>query len=173
LLRITIDRAPDINEMLYKWGLISTLSAKEGDPANNFGLYEIYRSPETDAMAEAWAATERFVLDIERLAARHDARFAVVLVPAPWEVYPALWQTALDKLPTMRQASFDLDKPSHRLTSFLNAHGIRYVDLLPGFRAHGDSSALFFEMDNHWTPEGHRLASDLISHQLAAMLRNR
>jgi hypothetical protein len=169
-LRMTIDRAPDINEIFYRWGLISTISAKEADPANNFGLYEIYRNPATDTMAEARDTTQRLVLEIERLTARHNAKFAVVLVPAPWEVYPNLWQTVLDKTPAMRQVSFDLDKPSHSLTSFLRAHGIMYVDLLPGFRAHANSPALFFEPDNHWTTDGHRLAVDLMIDPVTGIL---
>jgi hypothetical protein len=174
LLRMTIDQAPDINEILYRFGLISTISDREGNAGNDFGLYEIYRRPEKKVISESWGITEQFVLEIRRLAATHGAKFAVVLVPAPWEVYPALWHAVLNRLPVMRQVSMSLEKPSVRLTSFLKAHGIVYVDLLPGFRENANSSPpLFFEPDSHWTPAGHRLAADLIIDPTVSMLRDK
>jgi SGNH hydrolase-like domain, acetyltransferase AlgX len=174
LLRTTIDSSPGINEILYRLGLVSTISDKGSNAGNDFGLYEVYRSAEKEALSESWVITEQLVLEIRRLAATHSVKFAVVLVPAPWEVYPALWQAVLNRLPAMRLVSMDLEKPSLRLRSFLKAHGIMYMDLLPGFRDQANSSPLlFFEPDNHWTPAGHRLAADLIIDPTVSILRDK
>jgi hypothetical protein len=158
--------------ILYRLGFISTMAAGKGDSKNDFGLYEIYRNAETDALIESWTLTEQLLMEIKRLAESHGARFAVVLVSAPWEVYPELWQTVLNRLPAMRQVTMDLDKPSRRLTSFLQRRGIPYVDLLPGFRVQARSAALFFQQDNHWTADGHRLAVDLIVDKVTSMFRD-
>jgi hypothetical protein len=166
---MTIDRAPKINEILYGWGLMSTISARN-DAANDFGLYEIYRTVPKDMLGESWIVTEKLLLEIKRLAEAHGAGLAVVVVPAPWEVYPKIWEAILSKIPAMRQVPLDLDQPSRRLTSFLQANEIKYVDLLPGFRAHGARRTLFFESDNHWTADGHGLAVNLIIDSVVSML---
>jgi hypothetical protein len=174
LLRITIDESPGINEILYRLGLMSTISDKENTGGDNFGLYEIYRSAENDAITESWAITEQFIVEIRRRTAAQGAKFMVVLVPAPWEVYPSLWQAVLNRIPAMRLVSMQLERPSARLVSFLKEQGIMYVDLLPAFRKRANSSSpLFFEPDSHWTPEGHRLAADLLMDPTVAILTDK
>jgi hypothetical protein len=59
--------------------------------------------------------------------------------------------------------AMDPDLPSRRLGAFLGRHNIRYVSLLPEFRARGRTlPPLYVRQDAHWTVDGHRLATDLL-----------
>jgi hypothetical protein len=171
-LRMIIQGSPSVHEIFYRLGLMSTAPATKDEATNAFGLYEIYRIVETDALIEAWTVTEQLLRETKRMTEKNGARFAVVLVPAPWEVYPELWEAILNRVPAMRQVALDPDKPSRRLTSFLHAHRIAYVDLLPGFRERARSSALFFQPDNHWTADGHLVAADLVVDSVASLLKD-
>ncbi len=174
LLRATLEGSPPVHAALFRIGLMSTPPAGGGGQPADFGLHEIYRVQDKDAWIEAWTLTENFLLDIKRLANENGAWFAVVLVPAPWEVYSEIWERMLARVPAMRQAALDLDKPSRRLTAFLDAHRIAHMNLLPAFRQRaGELPRLYFFPDSHWTSEGHRLAADLLASPVATMLRDR
>jgi hypothetical protein len=173
LLRATIERAPRIHELFFRVGIMASPAVAGAPSRGSLGLFEIYKTEESDALRESWMLTENLLLEIKLLTEKQGARFGVVLVPAPWEVYPRIWQSILDRVPTMRQVSLDLDKPSRRLTSFLESQGVAYVDLLPGFRQRiADSPNLFFHPDNHWTAAGHQLATDLVVDVVASMLKD-
>ena len=97
--------------------------------------------------------------------------FLVVLVPAAWEVYAQDWEAVLKRIPAMRDASLNLERPSKRLTAFLTANDVPFVNLLPEFRsAASDSPPLYVKNDAHWTFEGHRLATKLLAEKLEGML---
>lgn len=172
-LRTIIHNSPQIHEILFRFGLMSTPSSGAHEGGGSFGQFEIYRVEELDALRESWLLTKNLVLEIKRLAEKQGARFGVVLVPAPWEVYPGIWESVLGKVPAMRKVSVDLDQPSRRMTGFLKSHGIAYMDLLGSFRLRAaDSPPLFFQPDNHWTAAGHQLATELIADTVASMLKS-
>jgi lysophospholipase L1-like esterase len=171
-LREAADSAPSLNGLLYRAGLVTTPPEQVNRPdRDNFGFYEIYRPTLTPAWAEAWALTEDMLLATRDLAGRHGARFAVVLVPAAWEVYPEWWNDILRRVPAMREVPMDLTLPSARLGAFLAAHDIPYVSLLAEFRARAAQlPPLYIAGDAHWTADGHRLAADLVAGPIASLL---
>jgi hypothetical protein len=174
LLRIAIENSPQIHAILFRLGIMSTLTSAGGNWGDSLGLYEIYRVPEKDHFKESWRLTENLLLEVNRLAMKNGAKLAVVLVPAPWEVYPELWKSILDNIPEMRRVALDLNRPSRRLTSFLQDRQIPYIDLLPGFRANvGKPARLFFQPDSHWTAVGHDLAADLLAEPISTLLEQR
>jgi hypothetical protein len=171
-LRVTIDNAPALNGLLYRVGLMGTPPAVPPGTGGSFGFYEIYRAQYRPAVAEAWAITEAFILETRRLAGRSGARFGVVIVAHAWEVYPELWERVLDRVPGMRAAALDLDRPSRRLAAFCAEHGIAHVNLLPPFREQAPRRPrLFIPDDAHWTDAGHQLAAELLAGPVAALLR--
>ncbi len=171
LVRQAIDASPNIHQLLYQARLMSTPPEPvTADPAT-FGFYEIYRDPYLHRWAEALSLTKDLLLEINALATENDSRFAVVLVPAAWEVYPRLWQQVLAQTPAMREASLDIDKPSRLLASFLDAHHIPYISLLPEFRERAPTAApLYIPSDAHWTTAGHALAAELLARRLPPLL---
>ncbi|MGH7393408.1 MAG: GDSL-type esterase/lipase family protein [Candidatus Rokuibacteriota bacterium] len=171
-LREAIDSSASLNGLLYRVGLMTTPPEQVNRPsADNFGFYEIYRLNPTPVWAEAWALTEGMLVATRDLAAAHGARFAVVLVPSAWEVYPELWEGILRRIPAMRDVPMDLELPSRRLGAFLAAHRIPYVSLLTEFRARaGKLPLLYVAGDAHWTADGHRLAADLLAGHVTSLM---
>jgi len=172
-LREAIDSSPGLNGLLFRARLMSTPPEQVNRPGGTFfGYYEIYRLEPTPVWREAWALTESMMLATRDLAASHGARFAVVLVPSAWEVYPEFWDGILTKVPAMREVPMDLTLPSRRLGAFLAAHDIPYVSLLSEFRARSRQlPALYVAGDAHWTAEGHRLAADLLADDITSALK--
>jgi hypothetical protein len=164
LIRETVDASPGLNGLLYRAGLMSTPPLRVNAPdSGNFGFYEIYRPSDRPEWAAAWRSTEDLLLAVRDLARSGGAEFVVVLVPGSWEVDPRIWSDVVARIPAMREVRMDLDRPSRRLTTFLAAHGVAVIDLLPGFRAQNTGGQpLYIRGDAHWNAEGHRLAADLL-----------
>jgi hypothetical protein len=172
LLREATAGSPSINEILYSLGLMSTPPERVNRPrAESFGYYEIYRLSPTDTWREAWALTEHLLVATRDLAEANGARFAVILVPAAWEVDSSRWEGILRKVPAMREVPMDIEHPSRRLSAFLSLHGIPHIPLLADFRRLSPSRPpLYFSRDGHWTAEGHRLAADLLQRPVRDLL---
>jgi len=173
-LRETVMSSPAVNRILYQMRLVSTPPEKVNAPGGqNFGYYEIYRLQPQPTWAEAWRLTEGMLVATRDLAHESGAQFAVVLIPAAWEVDSSWWNRVLEQLPAMRKSALDLQEPSRRLTKFLGEHDIPVLTLLPEFRARVDSlPPLYVRSDAHWTAEGHRLATDLLADPVARLLDN-
>jgi hypothetical protein len=60
---------------------------------------------------------------------------------------------------------WSLRESTQRLVAFAQANGISYVDIRePLERAAGEGAALVYEIDGHWTREGH----EVVGHRLSA-----
>src|SRR5262245_31634234 len=171
-VRELVDKSPEVNRVLFQLKLTSTPPEAVNAPtAEQFGFYEIYRSQLRPEWAEAWDVTQELILATRKAAVSNGSQFLVVLVPAAWEVYAEHWEAVLQRLPAMRDASLDLERPSKRLAAFLTANDVAFVNLLPEFRrAASDSPPLYVKDDAHWTFEGHRLATKAVAENLEAML---
>jgi hypothetical protein len=135
---------------------------------SGLGYYELYRRDPLPAWAEAWSATEQLILATRHLAQAHHAGFAVVLVPAAWEVYPDQWKQVLSQVPGASDTVMDPDYPSRRLKQFLHAHGVRTFHLLDEFRKRAAGlGPLYIPEDAHWSAAGHRLAAELLAEAIA------
>jgi hypothetical protein len=171
-VRELVDQSPGVNRVLYELKLTSTPPEAVNAPtAEQFGFYEIYRSELRPEWAEAWDITQELILATHKAAVSNRSQFLVVLIPAAWEVYAEHWEGVLQRLPAMRDAALDLERPSKRLAAFLTAHAVPFVNLLPEFRsAASDSPPLYVKNDAHWTFEGHRLATKVVAENLEGML---
>ena len=125
----------------------------------------VYQSPPDEDFEAAWALTEAIILRLRAEVESRGSKLMVVIIAAPEQVYPADWERTVAANQPMQAVSWDLDAPNRRLNSFLAAHEIPHLDLLPVF---GDAAAesgaprLHFRHDQHWTEAGHRLAAEAI-----------
>jgi hypothetical protein len=96
------------------------------------------------------------------LAAANGANLLVVLIPTNTQVYPFLAD----------HAGVDLERPNKILGSFLQAHHMAYLDLLPGMRAYADETPranlnpdkdFYWRHNSHWSIRGEHLVGLLVS----------
>jgi len=93
------------------------------------------------------------------------AELVVLLIPDEFQFDDALFDEAIRDRGLDRDA-YDLDRPQRELARLLSAHGTRFLDLLPVFRAHVDEGPFFRRSGTHWNVAGNRLAAA----ELAAFL---
>lgn len=119
-----------------------------------------------DAWQEARSLLERIAED----AREAGARTVVVHVPAGLQVT----RRSIDAL---ARFGFALDDDlltaaglGERLRGLEEEPGVTVVDLLPVLRSRADEP-LYYPIDGHWTPHGHRVAADALAAAVAPLLR--
>ncbi len=128
------------------------------------GDWRIYDPNPTGEWAEAWTITERLLLRSRELCDAHGARFVVVAITNP----PQVWDEARTYF-AEHKPELDLDDPDRRLADFCGRNGIAFLTLVPEFLQHhrdsGDLMHGFGEQAGlgHWNQTGHRLAANRIA----------
>ena len=136
--------------------LQSNARGHEGDLSSD-AYRAVYLCHEPAEYLEAWQLTERILVKLATAVRASGAELVVFSVPSQIEMAPSL------------STEFCLADPpsSRRLPAILAKHQISYVDLLPAFReAHRRGTKLHWELDGHWTEDGHALAARRISEAL-------
>lgn len=110
----------------------------------------------------AWKETTATLLQIDRLDRGAGARTIIVFIPHAYQVSSA-------PFPYLQHSGFSVDPRTLTDTTFIDrleefgwANGIEIVDLLTPLRARRNEP-LYFPKDMHWTPQGHRLAAEVIA----------
>lgn len=127
------------------------------------------RNPE-GTVAEAWKITESAIVTLRDEVEAAKARFVVLLIPGAEAVMPEEFFKALARHPGIEATEWDPDYPRRRLIDFFASHRIAHVDLTRTFAsevAEADRRRLYFVFDQHFSPEGHRLAGRAIARALA------
>ena len=111
---------------------------------------------------EAWTATRRLLLEIDRAARAAGARFAVLVVPTQFQVDARA-------LAALRAAYPDLELDPLRINRELDRFGaeagIPLVDPTPALaREDGAGRPMYYALeDHHWNAAGQALATDLLA----------
>ncbi len=126
-------------------------------PQNELRVPGVYACDQPPEWAEAWRLTERILVRLAEDVRASGAELVVFTVPSHLEVDP----------PDVPEARCLAEPPqSTRLPPTLAAHGVRFVDLLPEFRAAHAGGARLFGGDLHWTEDGHALAARVVAEAL-------
>ncbi|MCA1815182.1 MAG: SGNH/GDSL hydrolase family protein [Acidobacteria bacterium] len=133
----------------------------------------IYREPLDDTWREAWRVTEGLLAEMSREVTSRGARFIVVTISAPTQVYPD---------PSFRQSfmrrvgATDLFYVERRVRAVGAREGFTVFTLAPEMQAYADEHHAFLhgfpgDLGNgHWNADGHRLAAELLSQKLCDWL---
>jgi hypothetical protein len=136
------------------------------------GLDEPALSPPTDPRwGEAWHMTETLIAEVNREAARLQAKILVMSVPWPAQILPD---------PRAREAFAakvgvpDLSYADRRIKAFGRDHGIAVLTLAPRMGEAAQAGATVLNGfgrhlgEGHWNPAGHRVAAGIIAEALCA-----
>jgi len=155
----------------YETGVVDKFRYAERDGQGIEGqMLEVFRFKESPAEARAWKTVEALVAATRDEAERQGARYAMVIVPAKWQVYTDDWRNLLAAIGEEDDDRWVLRGPNRRLRQIAQTHRIPVLDLLPVFRqaAAGAGDRLYFPVDIHWTAAGHDVAAAAVSEFLLA-----
>jgi len=120
-----------------------------------------------------WELTRRLLLEFRATVERDGARLLVLLIPSSVQLDPGkvrLLQILGGDSAAVQAYLADPDRPQRLVAAFCEESGLACVDLLPALReAKGRGETLFFPIDQHLTPAGHRLAARLLAGRIAEL----
>ena len=112
-----------------------------------------------DVWDEAWLVTQRLILETQRLAASHGARFALLIVPTNFQVERDSLRDLEAAFPSL---DFDSTRINRALARFASSSGVPILDLTDSFveANEREPASLYHQReDKHWNAQGHELAA--------------
>lgn len=118
---------------------------------------------------EAKARTKKLFWGMKKITDEKGAKLLVALLPAEFQIDRAArlkYGITVPLLPS------DKDYPYEDFGGYFSENGIDYLDMRPYFQnAKTEERQFYFETDNHWNSNGHKLAAEVISEKLTEILK--
>jgi len=135
------------------------------DPELVFGwpfLRDVAHPKTARLWEDAWLATRRLLLEMDRVAREAEARLALLLVPADFQVDPRAFAAVEAANPEL---VFDLLRINRELEAFCAQAGIPLLDPTPALaREQAAGRPVYYAIeDHHWNAAGHALAAELLA----------
>jgi hypothetical protein len=137
----------------------------------------IYMEAKDEAWSTAWRTTEDLVATMGREVSERGARFAIISITNPIQVYP---DSAVRERFARQLGVPDLLLPGRRIHALGERLGVPVLDLVGDFQAYADRHGAFLHGSantapgvGHWNALGHRLAGEAISAWMAGWLPDR
>ncbi len=138
-----------------------------------FGLAPEYFPVEfrrSEAASSRWNVAADILSDVATEAERYELPTVFVLIPTPYQVDEAVFDQYVAGF-DIDPDSVDLDQPTTRLASALEARGRLVVDALPRFRQlHDEGVPLYGRVDRHLTAAGHEALWSILRPSLDSLL---
>jgi len=124
---------------------------------------QIFKTTMNAYIKKSYASALDTLLEMAASAKKKGMRFFVVLAPDELQINAGL-QSAFAKKFAMTASAYDFALPQKIISEQLRAHGIEYVDLLPGFIAYEASGtdSLYINNNTHWNAQGNKIAAQII-----------
>jgi lysophospholipase L1-like esterase len=150
------------------WNRITAGDAYDPELAFGWPFLREVADPETARLwDEAWLATRRLLLEIDRVARAAGARFAVLIVPANFQVDGRLLAAMQADHPGL---AFDPLRVNRELAAFCAGAGIPLLDPTPALaREQAAGRPMYYSIeDHHWNAAGQALSAELLAEFLDA-----
>jgi lysophospholipase L1-like esterase len=134
----------------------------------------VFAPPRDAVWEEAWSVTDRIIARMNAFSARHNARFAAMVVTHSTQLNPdpALRKKAQDALGVE-----DLFYMERRLGALAQREGFLMIPIAPELQKRADAEKISFHgFKNlhvgwgHWNEEGHRAAGEIIAAQICGQI---
>lgn len=125
--------------------------------------YHVYDQDYLPEYREAWAITERLLLETKRLVERSLAKYLLVTLANNEQVNPSVWTQLKDTYPQLSAAKIDLQKPDKLVSQFCDKDQVKCLALLPEFAksfSQNPGQLTHYPKDGHWTNLGTDIAVD-------------
>lgn len=180
-LRLKAEDAPALliaGSRLNQWFSFHLAQRKEqSSRADTLPLdYEVYAVPPSEEWTDAWQRTEALLLQTAELSRALGARYALAIASTPHGMLGP--ELGLEQLrasyPALRERSFDLQAPTHRLQAFCKQHGIPCLDLetLCAEEYARHNVPLHWPRDGHWNRAGNAYAAQLLASFVRELLQS-
>lgn len=156
-----------VAEFQRRYGQARTnlVAACLADPA------EVARWSDVPAGGEGWRELDRYAGDMARICRGAGCRLVFAVVPDGAQVDPHQVEVRrLLGVPVSPGVVAGEGRFQALVRQLARRHGAEYVDPLEQFR--GVRSGLYFPLDLHWTPAGHRLYAEALARLLAQAPRS-
>jgi hypothetical protein len=123
----------------------------------------IYLADMSDRWREAFAITERLLLEFQQKTKEQGGQFILVTLSNAEQLVPEIQQRLNEKY----KVSFDFDQPDRVIENFARRTGITHLKLMPIFRNYHIKTGIYLHgfgssHMGHWNEAGHRLAAEKI-----------
>ena len=158
---------PLLFQLSVRWGL----SGKNlsGIP-DDFRVWKRHRDPDID---EAWKLTEKLLLQLKQEAEKAGSDFVVFYVPSRGAIVPSQWMATLVRY-GLADTQWNVNQVAEDLRALCQKNKIALIEPTREFVAAANSPSgsqqklLYYVMDSHWTPEGHRVAAQVMAQWILA-----
>ncbi len=145
--------------------LLAAAGSGAGEPVDEQSMFKATDSPE---IARGWGVAEATVAEMARASRAAGAQPLLMVIPSRLQYGREKCGPGEKCLPGGGEEGFDWAQPDVRLRAFAEAQGIRYLDLLPVFKALPDPGAANLPLDGHWNALGHETAAKALAAALQA-----
>jgi hypothetical protein len=120
---------------------------------------------------KAWEITQKLIIKVKMESERHGAKYLLVSIPRPHQVYDDYWQTNSQTYTAMSGVKWDRTKPQKILERFTKVNNIDYISLMPLFQQdYARSGKRVSYRGGHFTDYGHLVVADILYNKLVEEL---
>jgi len=123
--------------------------------------YRVYQKKETPLIKYAWLLTEAILLELKQKVESSGSKLIIYHIPDMAFVYPEQWEKRKNKF-NFSNKEWDLSLDSQKLEAICKKHGIDFINPIDVFRQSSANQQLYSFDDEHWLPEGHELAGEVL-----------
>ncbi len=140
--------------------------------------FRIYQKKPSEAVEAAWTITEALIRSLKEEAGTTDSNLLIFYIPQMATVHRENWNV-IKKQFDVSDEDWDLEQVETRLLNICVKHGIDCMATVSAFKTKAaalrrENQRLYYRMNQHWNPEGHRLAGELLTdHILNAYIKER
>ncbi|MGH7619158.1 MAG: hypothetical protein ACREPM_18205, partial [Gemmatimonadaceae bacterium] len=117
-----------------------------------------------------WDLTAKICADLSAAGAQHHVPVIFAIIPAPYQVDSTTFNYYVRGF-SLDPRAMDIDQPQRIFDQELTKYGLRFVDVLPAFRARAHlGKPLYGHVDRHLTPLGHEMLASQIMGVLPAAI---
>ncbi|MFQ5924234.1 MAG: hypothetical protein ACE5M4_15465, partial [Anaerolineales bacterium] len=135
-----------------------------------FAVYK--KTDSTPEVVESWQTTKALLRRMKHLTEESKAALVAFYIPSRGSIYQDEWEATRSKY-GLTADEWDMLEVARNLLKICAEESIACIDPSERFVSAGeqlaeDGERLYYEIDGHWNPNGHRLAAEMLAEYVVA-----